>query len=38
MRSGFLPGILPVHRLVGWWGTARYFVYCEGRDGWFGLR
>src|SRR5277367_611113 len=38
MRSGLQPGVLPVHRLVGWWGNARYLVGCEGRDGWFGLR
>jgi hypothetical protein len=38
MRSGLLPGVHPVRRLVGRWGNARYLVYCEGRDGWFGLR
>jgi hypothetical protein len=38
MRSGFLPGVHPVHRLVGRGMDARYLVGCEGRDGWFRLR
>jgi hypothetical protein len=38
MRSDLLPGVRPVHHLVGWWRDTRSLNGCDSRDGWFGLQ